>query len=282
MKEGFVEVDGVKLHYAEAGTGPAVVFVHGWGCDLHSWDEQIQFLQDRFRVIAYDWRGHGRSGLTPRYPFAALGRELEGVLTALNVTRPVLCGHSMGGTIVMEYATSYSRPLAGLMLVDTNIPGNWLDHLHHWVRCYGAVVATEGLAPVFGSHRALEMVSEIYGRVFWSEAWRKANPEKLAAWQERFADGLRLGMTRAYLASACRRDPTPGLRTLSLPTLVVVGTDDQVFPVTMARQIASAIRGSTLALIEGAGHMSLCEQPDRVNAFIDTFLRPIAADQARL
>ncbi len=178
MKEGFVEVEGVKLHYAESGDGPALVFVHGWGLDLHSWDAQIRFFEDRFRVIAFDWRGHGRSDLTPQYSFAALARELDGVLTALHVDRPLLCGHSMGGTIVMDYATTFTRPIAGLLLVDTNIPGSRLDRLVHWTRCIGASYATEALALLVGPRRALTIASGVYGPKFWAESWRLAHPSE--------------------------------------------------------------------------------------------------------
>ncbi len=84
-------------------------------------------------------------------------------------------------------------------------------------------------------------------------------------------------MTRAYRASARRRDPEPGLRIVSLPALVVSGTADKVFSVAMARRIAGSLTGATLALVEGAGHMSMCEQPDQVNACIDRFLQEVAA-----
>ena len=77
MTERFVEVDGVRLYCTEGGTGIPLVFVHGWGLDSRSWDAQIRFFERRFRVIAYDWRGHGRSDLTPPYLFSALARELD-------------------------------------------------------------------------------------------------------------------------------------------------------------------------------------------------------------
>lgn len=276
MTDGFIDVDGVRLHYLECGDGPPLVFVHGWGLNLHSWDAQIRFFQDRFRVIAYDWRGHGASDRTPPYAFPALARELDGILDTLGASSPILCGHSMGGTIVMEYVTTYSRPVGGLLLVDTNVPGTFWDRLVHWTRCEGSSFITEALALVVGDHRALEMVSGVYGHLFWADSWRRDHPDAYAAWRREFADGIFTGMTNAYRASAKRPNPEPAMRALSLPTLVVNGTADWVFPVAMARRIASSMNGATLALIEGAGHMSMCEQPDVVNAHIDGFLRRLA------
>lgn len=277
MKDGFVEVDGVRLHYVESGEGRPLVLVHGWGLNLHSWDAQIRFFQDRFRVVAYDWRGHGRSAETPPYAFADLARELEGLLERLGISSPILCGHSMGGTIVIEHATTFSRRVAALVLVDTNVPGTRWDRLMHWIRCEGSSFATEALGAAVGQRRALEIVSGVYGHMFWADPWRRDHAEQYAEWRRQFADGIFTGMINAYRASGKRTNPETAIRSLSVPALVVNGTADRVFRVRMAKRIAGLFEHGTLALVDGAGHMSMCEQPEIVNAHIDGFLRQVAA-----
>ena len=275
MKEGFVTVDGVRHHFLESGEGVAIVFVHGWGLTLQSWMGQMSVLQDRFRVIAYDWRGHGLSDPTPPYDFSVLARELDGLLDQLDVHSPVLCGHSMGGTIVMDYMTTCTRSLSAVLLVDTNLPGTRWDRFVHWMRCEGSSAATELLGRALGRRRALEVISRVYGYEFWADAWRAGHPQEYAAWRRQFAEGDFSGMINAYRASARRQNPEPAMRALALPALVVNGTADRVFSVKMAKRIAGSIPGARLALVEGAGHMSMCEQPGTVNDYIVDFLRQV-------
>jgi len=105
-----------NLHYSDTGTGNlSLVLVHGFTCDHTDWQKQIDSLQDRFRVIAVDLNGHGRTPQGAPDP-AAMGDELATLISQLKLQRPVLAGHSMGTRVIAQAARQ--TPTAGLIMVD--------------------------------------------------------------------------------------------------------------------------------------------------------------------
>ena len=113
--------DGVAIRYRAQGHGePAVVFVHCWTCDRHSWDAQLPRLARTRQVVALDLAGHGESGSErERWTIAAFGDDVMAVIDALKLRRVVLVGHSMGGHVTLAAARRLDGRLAGLVPVDT-------------------------------------------------------------------------------------------------------------------------------------------------------------------
>jgi pimeloyl-ACP methyl ester carboxylesterase len=113
-------VDGADIHWTAKGSGPAIIFVHGWTCDETSWDAQVPVLSRNHRVITIDLPGHGRSGAPQhgKYSMGLFARAIEAVRRDANVDTAVLVGHSMGGPVIRQYALMYPQRVAGLVLVD--------------------------------------------------------------------------------------------------------------------------------------------------------------------
>src|SRR5438132_5893954 len=121
----FVDIHGIPIHYQEAGAGAPIVFVHGWSLDCTCWQAQVDYFSQHYRTIAYDWRGSGKSGGAKRLvDFTQLIEELDALLAALALERPILCGHSMGGDMVLEYAVTYPQRLSALVVADAPGPHN--------------------------------------------------------------------------------------------------------------------------------------------------------------
>lgn len=118
---GTVRTNDVETYYVRRGDGPPVVFVHGMAMSTSQWEPQLAALADEFTVVAYDVRGHGHTGGSDRDPYTMelYAADLDALLAALDVERPVLCGLSMGGCIVQAYAARYPEKVAGLVLSDT-------------------------------------------------------------------------------------------------------------------------------------------------------------------
>jgi pimeloyl-ACP methyl ester carboxylesterase len=115
-------VDGMKIHSSSAGTGPTIVFVHGWTCDSSSWDGQVPAFASNYRVITLDLPGHGRSE-SPRdgkLSMDVFARAVEAVRAEAGrgAERIVLVGHSMGAPVIRQYAHLYPERVAGLVAVD--------------------------------------------------------------------------------------------------------------------------------------------------------------------
>jgi pimeloyl-ACP methyl ester carboxylesterase len=115
--------DGAAIHYTAAGSGPVtIVLIHGWTCDHTFWDGQIPVLKQRYRVLAVDLPGHGRSGRAPDYTMKRFARAVHEVLEEEKVQKAVLAGHSMGGAVMLEFARLYPEKVLAIIGVDAFFP----------------------------------------------------------------------------------------------------------------------------------------------------------------
>lgn len=119
--------DGVPIHYDVRGNGtPALVFVHGWCCDRHYWDGQIDHFAPRYTVVRVDLAGHGASGCDrAQWTMSAFGQDVVAVVEQLGLSQVVLIGHSMGGAVITEAAQRLPNTVIGLVGADT-----WRDVEH--------------------------------------------------------------------------------------------------------------------------------------------------------
>ena len=100
----YVNLNGIDMHYREAGSGNPIVLLHGLASNLKIWDLVVPLLANDYHVVAVDQRGHGRSSKpTSGYEFESVVNDLHGFLQALNLVTPILVGHSWGADVVLEY-----------------------------------------------------------------------------------------------------------------------------------------------------------------------------------
>ena len=111
---------GLKIHYAVAGTGQTIIFVHGWTCDASSWQYQIPAFSSRYQVVTLDLPGHGKSDSPAQKDFSMglFASAVEAVRKAVHARRVVLVGHSMGAIVIRQYALEYPAHVAGLVAAD--------------------------------------------------------------------------------------------------------------------------------------------------------------------
>src|ERR1043166_5014448 len=147
IKRGLVDVHGGQLYYEEAGTGPALVFIHAGIADCTMWDEQFAFFARQYRVIRYDTRGFGRSK-TESVSFSNR-QDLADLLRHLGVARATVIGLSRGGMIATDFALEHPEMVEALVLAGSGIGG--FD--------FGAVPAEE--AKLFAAMEDAEMKSDV-------------------------------------------------------------------------------------------------------------------------
>jgi pimeloyl-ACP methyl ester carboxylesterase len=286
--------DGTLLHVEEIGSGPTVVFSHGFSLNSTLWHHQIKDLPAHMRLVLYDHRGHGRSGLPPSddWSLDALARDLESVIRDASPDEPVvIVGHSMGGMTALRFCELYPDALGsrvrGLVLVDTtsaDVMGGLLPSAARRVE-----VAIQGLQEA--AMRALASRAD-HVDMFRSRAANLVylgtrlmgfgrNPsQSQVAFVETLLSQVDSHVWLNLLPAMLGLDVREGLRSISTPTLVIVGERDRLTPLSAAEAMAKSIPGSELEVLENAGHTPMLEQHERFNELLVRFIARVEATDA--
>lgn len=250
--------DGVAIHYEARGEGPVILFTHGYCASGRMWTPQLEALSSRFRVVAWDLRGHGASD-APEDPEAysealSLG-DMEAVLDAAGAgsAPAVIAGHSLGGYLSLAFQQARPARTRALMLFSTG-PGYRKDEARAGWNAYAEKQARRY------EERGLAAVPD---------------GEMTAGAGHRCARGLALA-ARGILA---QRDAhvIDGLGAIDVPTLVLIGArDERYFAGT--DYMAAKIPGARKVLIEDAGHAVNLEQAEAFDAALVTFLETLPAN----
>jgi pimeloyl-ACP methyl ester esterase len=258
----FLTHSGVSLRYDRAGTGPAVLLIHGWTCNRTFWERQVQALRERHTVIAVDVRGHGDSS-HPRtgYGLGALVGDLEHLVRTLGVPRIALVGWSMGGLIAQELARRLGERASHLALV-----------------CSSAGGLSDKKNPRAQIERTAEMRAAIDAdfravvRGFAPDLFKDGAGSPLLAW----AIG-QMQKTPPHVAAACfdtlvASDLRTSLKQLKLPTAVLHGRHDRVFALAEGEHLAKQIPAAELVVFEQSGHAPHLEEPQAFDAALEKLL----------
>ena len=262
----------LNLAYAKEGTGPVVIFMHGIGGNRTNWDEQQTGLSNRYCTIAWDARGYGDSD-DPVNPlkFSDFADDLNTLLDHLGVQTAHLVGLSMGGMIAQDFYGRYTDRVATLTLADTS-------------QGFGAATEADRrdfLAPRLKPLQEGQTPADLAPKMIDVLTGSKATENV----RQRLFNSLSAVRTEPYiqaLKAIVTTDFRKVLPKIDVPTLIIVGTEDKILPISESRALADAIPGSELALIEHAGHLTNIEAPGRFNTIIGNFLRRHASQADRL
>jgi 3-oxoadipate enol-lactonase len=255
-----IKANGVQIEYDIQGQGPWVVMSHSLACASAMWDEQVDALKGKYKVLRFDTRGHGGSD-APAEPYTLdmLADDLHGMLGKLGVANPHFVGLSMGGMIGMTYALKYPRALKSLVLCDTSsrIPPEakpvWEERIK---------TATE---------QGMEPLVEPTLKRWFTEPFLAKRGKVI----DRVAAMIRSTPAAGY-AGCCHAipqiDATDKLGAIQCPVQIIVGEKDVGTPVAMSEAIHRAIPSSELVVIPDASHLSNLEQPGVFNSALLKFL----------
>jgi len=252
----------IETYYERRGEGPPVVFVHGAIVDHSQWDPQLEALSDEYTTIAYDVRGHGRTGGSQRgrYSVDLFADDLDALLDALDVEQAVLCGLSTGGCIAQVYAARHPDRVAGLVLADTFAP-EYLSVGERLQRSLG-LRATVPFVRLFGYERVERWMVRLQERISGEgvsgdyetvERIRETGP-KMAT--DEFAKVI--GAVAGFHHTEVR------FPAISAPTLVLYGEHEAPFMRRQAHHLATEVGGATLRAVPGGGHASNLDEPEFV------------------
>lgn len=287
--------DGTRIHAEVFGPedGYPIVLSHGITCALRVWHEQINDLAVDHRVIAFDHRGHGRSGVPRRgsYSLGHLAADLDSVLAAAlrDGERAVIAGHSMGGITIAAWSDHYRDKVtaraAAVAMVNTTV-GDVLSQVKllrvperysaHRVRVVGRTLKTFGGVPTL---RAVHRPSKRF--VQQIAVGRDADPAVVDLVYELFAATPRLG--RGGCARMIVDAMGPGqdidVSGLSVPTLVIGSTRDKLLPFTQSRRIAETVPNLVELVELPGGHCAILERPADVTARLRSLVESVRTTQ---
>ncbi|WP_238341440.1 alpha/beta fold hydrolase [Actinopolymorpha rutila] len=263
--------DGTRIYYKDWGSGPAMVFSHGWPLTADAWDDQLMFMASHgYRAIAHDRRGHGRSSQPWNgNDMDAYADDLAQLMEALDINDAVLVGHSTGGGEVARYIGRHgSGRVAKAVLVSAvpplmlktpdnpkGLPMEVFDEIRAGVAGDRSQYWQDLSAPFYGANRHRSRVSQGVRDAFWLM-------------------GMTVGLKAAYdcVRAFSETDFTDDLRRMDVPTLIIQGDDDQIVPIDASgRHSAEILADATLKVYRGAPHGLTATHRDELNADILEF-----------
>jgi len=257
----YADVNGQRLFYVDTGEGEdAVIFSHGYFMSHGMFRPQVEALRDRWRCIAWDERGHGRTETTPEpFTYWDSASDLLGLLDHLGIERAVLAGMSQGGFLSLRAALTAPERVRALVLMDTQ-PG---------VEDPEKVAGYDQLMEAWTSpggppQEVVDTVAAIILGPGYAES---------ARWMDA-AKEIPTDTARQIYSTLMTRedDVTPRLAELTMPALVIHGEQDLAIGVDVARSFAEALPDAELVVIPGAGHAANLTHPDAVNPPLRAFL----------
>ena len=253
-------INGIELYYESHGSGPAIVFAHGRGGNHLSWWQQVARFSGEYRCVTFDHRGWGQSLAPFGSPLREnFGTDLTELLDYLGIGQAFLVAQSMGGFCCLEFALAHPDRTLGLVLADTTggvaSPGV-LDAIH------------QTPPPPEGPARSLaaSFIREQPCLTFLYQQIGDLNPE-------RGEDGVIPGF---------RREDGPGEAAFAdwrVPTLLVVGEEDAIFPPNVIHETHKVIPGSRMEVVPGSAHSAHFEQAEAFNALLAEFCSQALAAQ---
>jgi pimeloyl-ACP methyl ester carboxylesterase len=255
-QDRFVTVGGLRLRVRDwGGNGRPFLALHGAAAHAHWWDPVAPYLARRLRVLALDWRGHGRSEWPrpPAYRAEDFADDLAGVIDRLGLDDVIVAGHSMGGQNALSFAAWHLERLARLVVVDARPHVN-MERLR----------ALQRRAP--RPQTEFASLGEALARFRLRPSETLASPELLRAIARRGVTRLPSGRWRYRFDPACERtrvpvDAWPLLPAITVPTLVVRGEHSWILGRDVALRMTKVLPRATLEEIPGAHHHVTLDAP---------------------
>lgn len=250
-------INNCGISYIDEGpeNGKIILFVHGFPFNKFMWKRQVEVLKATCRVIAYDVRGHGNSGAgSEEFSIDLFVRDLIGLMDALSIEKVCLCGLSMGGYIALNAAVNHPGRFSSLVLCDTTCVADSPEGKEKRMKAIENI-ETNGVETY-----AVESIRKLFSPDSLSE-----RRDDVAVIKEMIMNTSTVVLGKTLRALAGREETCGRLKEIDAPVLVMAGEEDTITPPSAAMQIHEQIKGSSLHIVEKAGHISNMENPISFN-----------------
>ncbi len=267
-------INNIRVAYSDEGPvdAPVIIFIHGFPFNRCMWDKQAEALSEHYRVITYDVRGHGKTDAGYNdFSMDVFSADLIALMDALEIETAVLCGLSMGGYIALNAMEKYPHSFDALVLCDTQCIDDTLEVKEKRMK------AIESIRKNGVEQYADESIKNLFAPA--SDATKQ---NEIAAIREMIVNTSRDSLRKTMIALAERKTTCRKLQEISIPVLIMVGSEDKITPLTESQKMHKNIPGSVLCVIENAGHVSNMENPDMFNEQLMKFMRQHAEKPIRM
>jgi pimeloyl-ACP methyl ester carboxylesterase len=264
----FIDLDGKSTHYVKKGAGEPVILVHGFFMDLHTWMHNIDALAEHYQVFAFDLWGLGYSSRSSLdYGYDLYVSQLLSFMDVLGIQKAALIGHSLGGGTIIKFSVDYPQRVSKLVLVDAaGIP----NRLPLRAKLFNLPGVGEFL---------MGLNSNFFRRMNLQDLWFFDNSrltetvfEELTRFQKiEGSTKALMGLLRPEFFHTLGSE-IKQLGSMDLPVLVVWGRNETNIPLEVGMKLHQILKGSSMQIIDHAGHMPNFEQPEIFNEIVLNFL----------
>jgi pimeloyl-ACP methyl ester carboxylesterase len=259
-------VNGVELAYEIHGKGEPLVLLHAFPLHKSMWQPQVEEFSKQFQIITPDFRGFGESPVAvDSFTMDLLAADVYALLHHLSLSKVILGGLSMGGYVAFAFYRQHPEMVKALILADTRAEADTEEgkanrrNMAELALKQGAAVIAEQMTPKLLGKTTQEKHPELSVRM--KQVISAASPKAIA---------------NAQIGMAQRADSTALLKMITCPTLILVGDEDLLTPVTFSENLQRGISNSQLVIIQQAGHLPNLEQPGRFNKTVRDFLKKLS------
>ena len=259
-----ITVNNLTVSYIDEGqtSSPKIIFIHGFPFNKSMWGKQIEILKENYRVIAYDIRGHGNTDAgSDIFSIELFVNDLLGLMDTLNIDKSILCGLSMGGYIALNAIENYPERFNALLLCDTNCSEDTPETKEKRMKTIQSI-KENGL-----EQYAKESLKKLFAPISFSK-----HIEEIAVVKEMIMKTSEQSLFKTLHALAERKETCTRLHQINVPVLIMVGEKDEITPPEVAMLMHAKIKGSTIYIINHAGHLSNMENSVEFNNQLTGFL----------
>lgn len=266
IKDSHIKTNNLNVSCNDAGSSETsvIVFIHGFPFNKSMWDNQMEALNENYRVIAYDIRGHGNTITIKQDDFSIdlFVEDLVSLLDTLKLNKVILCGLSMGGYIALSAVEKYPERFDGLVLCDTQCIADTPEAKEKRMKTIETI-----------KKNGVENYADESIKNFFAAESFSTKQKEIAAIREIIVDTTEESLCNTLIALSKRKETCSKLENIKVPVLILVGKEDKITPPAAALFMHEKIKDSTLSIIENAGHLSNMENPIEFNNQLKKFMQ---------
>jgi 3-oxoadipate enol-lactonase len=262
-----IPINNLMIGYSDEGLydAPVVILIHGFPFNRTMWEKQVEVLKEKYRVIAYDVRGHGNSDAgKDEFSVGLFARDLIALMDELKIEKAVLCGLSMGGYIALHAIENYTDRINALILCDTTCKADTPEGMEKRMKAIESI-----------RESGVEAYADSSLKNFFAKSSFTKRIAEIIRVRKMMASTSEHTIVETLLALSKRKETCNFLPEIKVPVLILVGKEDIITPPEAAKFMHQRIKSSVLHIVKNAGHISNLENPVVFNEHLSEFIASV-------